>query len=91
MDRFWRMVAHHHGQLLNLSALGVTHPSVRARLDAMVGAFMLRLLPPLEANPGKRLVRTPKIFVQVILRSVTALPSCVPSRTRLPASIAEAK
>jgi uncharacterized protein len=68
MDRFWRMVAHHHGQLLNLSALGaslgVTHPTVRARLDAMVGAFMLRLLPPLEANLGKRLVRSPKIYLR---------------------------
>jgi predicted AAA+ superfamily ATPase len=68
MERFWRMVAHHHGQVLNLSALGaslgVTHPTVRARLDAMVGAFMLRLLPPLEANLGKRLVKSPKIYLR---------------------------
>jgi len=68
MGRFWRMVAHHHAQVLNLStlggSLGVTHPTVRARVDAMVGAFMLRLLPPLEANLGKRLVKSPKIYLR---------------------------
>ena len=68
MGRFWRMIAHHHSQLLNLTALGsslgITHPTVRARVDAMVGAFMLRLLPPLEANLGKRLVKSPKIYVR---------------------------
>lgn len=68
MERFWRMVAHHHGQILNLSALGgslgITHPTVRARVDAMAGAFMLRVLPPLEANLGKRLVKSPKIYLR---------------------------
>jgi predicted AAA+ superfamily ATPase len=68
MDRFWRMIAHHHAQVLNLSALGgslgVTHPTVRARVDAMAGAFMLRVLPPLEANLGKRLVKSPKVYLR---------------------------
>lgn len=40
MGRFWRMIAHQHAQVLNLSALGgslgITHPTVRARVDAMV-------------------------------------------------------
>lgn len=68
MGRFWRMTAHHHGQVLNLTALaqslGVTHPTVRARVDAMVSAFMLRLLPPLAAKPGKRLVKSPKLYLR---------------------------
>lgn len=68
MSRFWRMMAHHHAQLLNLSALGgslgVTHSTVRARVDAMTGAFMLRVLPPLEANLKKRLVKSPKVYLR---------------------------
>lgn len=68
MGRFWRMMAHHHGQVLNLSAvanaLDVSHPTVRARVDEMVGACMLRLLPPLAANLGKRLVKSPKVYVR---------------------------
>ena len=68
MGRFWRMVAHLHGQVLNLSALGaslgVTHPTARARIDELTGAFMLRLLPPFEGNLGKRLVKSPKVYLR---------------------------
>jgi predicted AAA+ superfamily ATPase len=68
MGRFWRIIAHHHGQLLNLSTLAnsldVSHPTVRARVDEMVGAFMLRLLPPFTSNLGKRLVKSPKVYVR---------------------------
>jgi predicted AAA+ superfamily ATPase len=56
MGRFWRMMAHHHGQVLNASALAnsldVSQPTVRARIDEMVGVYMLRVLPPLTANLG---------------------------------------
>lgn len=66
--RFWQMCAHLHGQLWNGSkvagALGVAHTTVRRYLDAMVGAYVLRALPPLAANLGKRLVRSPKVYVR---------------------------
>lgn len=68
MRRFWHMAAHLNGQILNLTglanALDVSHTTVRARVDEMVGAFMLRLLPPLAANLGKRLVKSPKLYLR---------------------------
>lgn len=68
MGRFWRMIAHHHAGTLNLSglanALDISHPTVRSRVDEMVGAFMLRLLPPFVANLGKRVVKSPKVFLR---------------------------
>ena len=68
MRRFWHMSAHLNGQLLNLTglanALDVSHTTVRTRVDEMVGAFMLRLLPPLSANLGKRLVKSPKLYLR---------------------------
>lgn len=66
MSRLWRMAAHCHGQPLNSSrlggALGVSHTTVRNHLGLLQSAFMLRLLPPLRANLGKRLVKSPKLY-----------------------------
>lgn len=80
MRRFWHMSAHLSGQVLNLSSLAnsldVSHPTVRARVDEMVGAFMLRLLPPLSANLGKRLVKSPKLYLRDsgLLHSLLDIP-----------------
>ena len=47
MHRFWRMLAHPHGQLFNASAiaasLGVSGPTVSRCLDGLAGCLMLRL------------------------------------------------
>jgi predicted AAA+ superfamily ATPase len=68
MRRFWRMLSHVHGQLFNASAigasLGVTAPTVSRYLDALTSALMLRRLEPFYANLGKRLVKSPKIYVR---------------------------
>lgn len=68
LARFVRMCAHLHGQMLNLSALGralaTTHTAVRHYVDMLVETFVLRTLPPLEANLGKRLVKSPKVYVR---------------------------
>lgn len=68
LRRFWQMAAHYHGELWNASkigqALGVTHPTVQSYVRTLERAFMLRVLPPLEANLKKRLVKTPKIFLR---------------------------
>ena len=68
LERFWRMCAHVHGQLLNSSrlaaALGVSNHTVRAYLELLERTFMVRLLPPLEGNPGRRLVRSPKVLLR---------------------------
>lgn len=66
--RFWRMLAHYHGQVLNASKLGqaldISHNTVRSYLDILEHTFMVRLLPPLEANLKKRLVKSPKVYIR---------------------------
>lgn len=66
--RLWRLLAHHHGQMLNASklgaALGVTHTTIRSWLDLLSQTFMIRLLEPTETNLGKRLVKSPKVYIR---------------------------
>lgn len=68
LHRLWRLLAHHHGQTLNASklgaTLGVTHTTIRSWLDLLSQTFMIRLLEPTEANLGKRLVKSPKVYVR---------------------------
>ncbi len=68
MRRFWRMVAHLHGQLFNASAvaasLGVSQPTAARYLDHLTQTLMLRRLEPYHANVGKRLVKSPKVYLR---------------------------
>ena len=69
LRRFWRMCAHLHGQLFNASQLGaalggVAHTTVGRYVDLLVDALMLRRLPPYFANVGKRLVKSPKVYLR---------------------------
>lgn len=65
-DRLIRMLAAAHGQLWNASrigqSLGLSYHTVNSYLDFLVGAFLIRRLLPFEANLGKRLVRSPKLY-----------------------------
>ncbi|MCI5225021.1 MAG: ATP-binding protein, partial [Candidatus Electrothrix sp. AR4] len=46
MRRFWTMLAHYHGQVMNYSklgqALGVTHPTVKRYLELLMQTYMVR-------------------------------------------------
>lgn len=69
LHRFWRMTAHLHGSLFNASNLaaslgGISHTTVARYLDALVDTMMLRRLEPLFVNIGKRLVKSPKVYVR---------------------------
>lgn len=68
MQRFWRMLAHLHGQMFNASAiaasLGVSAPSATRWLDQLTSSLMLRRLEPYHTNLGKRLVKSPRIYVR---------------------------
>ncbi|MAE70890.1 MAG: ATPase [Gemmatimonadetes bacterium] len=68
MRRFWTMLAHYHGQALNYSKLGqsmdVSDATIRRWLRALEQTFMVRLLPPLEVNTKKRLVKSPKMYIR---------------------------
>jgi len=66
LRRFWLMIAHYHGQILNTSELGrsmgVTHHTIRKYIDILAGTFMLRILEPWFENLIKRQVKAPKIY-----------------------------
>ncbi len=69
LRRFWTMCAHLHGQMFNASQLGlalggVAHSTVGRYLDVLVDALMVRRLPPYAINIGKRLVKSPKVYVR---------------------------
>ncbi|MFN0159877.1 MAG: ATP-binding protein [Burkholderiales bacterium] len=66
MLRFWRMLAHYHGQIWNAAnparSLGVSEPTVRRYLDTLTQTLMVRQLQPWHENLGKRQVKSPKIY-----------------------------
>lgn len=68
LRRFWMMLAHYHGQTLNLSELGrsfgVADTTVRRYLDILEATFMIRLLRPWHANINKRQVKAPKLYIR---------------------------
>lgn len=68
LRRFWTMLSHYHGQILNLSELarnfGVSDHTVKRYIDLLAGTFMVRLLQPWSVNIGKRLVKNPKLYIR---------------------------
>lgn len=68
ISRFWKMIAHYHGGLLNASKVGqsmdISHNTVRKYLAILEQTFMVRVLQPLEINLKKRLVKSPKIYLR---------------------------
>ena len=66
LRRFWRMIAHHHGNIFNASeigkSLGLNHKTIRHYTDILVGTFMLREVPAWFENISKRQVKSPKIY-----------------------------
>lgn len=68
MRRLLTMLAHQHGGLLNASALGsslgVTHHTVLRHLDVLEAIHLVRRLPPYFRNVGKRLTKSPKVYLR---------------------------
>lgn len=68
LRRLWTMLAHNQGQLLNASRLAagleVSAPTVTRYIDLLVDLLLVRRLEPLHANVGKRLVKSPKVYVR---------------------------
>ncbi len=69
LHRFWRMTAHLHGSLFNASSIaaslgGISHTTVARYLDALTDTMMLRRLEPHFVNIGKRLVKSPRVYVR---------------------------
>ena len=68
LRRFWTMLAHLHGGVLNAAELGraisVDQKSASRYVDILAGTFLVRRLPPWFENVGKRLVKAPKIYLR---------------------------
>lgn len=68
LRRFWTMLAHSQGGLLNAaklaSGLGVSGHTIARYLDLLVDLMLVRRLSPWHANAGKRLVKSPKVYVR---------------------------
>ena len=68
IGRLWQMLAHYHGQIMNVTdlsmSLGVTQRTVNRYIEALEGAFMVRKLQPWHENLKKRQVKSPKIYVR---------------------------
>ena len=68
MGRFWRMLAHYHAQVWNAAELArsmdVSVTAVNRYRDLLSGTFMVRMLPPWFENLGKRLVKSPKVYLR---------------------------
>ncbi len=68
LRRFWTMLAHNQGCLLNAAqiagGLGVSGQTVGRYLDLLVDLLLVRRLQPWTVNAGKRLVKSPKVYVR---------------------------
>lgn len=68
LRRFWTMLCHNQGGLLNAaqlaSALAVDGKTIARYLDLMVDLLLVRRLIPFHTNVGKRLVKSPKVYVR---------------------------
>jgi uncharacterized protein len=68
LRRFWSMLAHNQGELLNAAklaaALGVDGKTVARYLDLLVDLLLVRRLKPWHSNSGKRMVKSPKTYVR---------------------------
>jgi predicted AAA+ superfamily ATPase len=67
IERFWAMLCHYHGQVWNSSefarSFGVSHTTVHKYLDILTSAFVVQQLPPWTENVGKRVVKSPKVYI----------------------------
>jgi len=66
LRRFWMMLAHYHGQIVNFSELGrsfgASDTTIRRYLDLLNATFMVRSLSPWHENISKRQVKAPKLY-----------------------------
>jgi hypothetical protein len=68
LRRFWTMLAHLHGGTLNTAelarAVSLDQKTAARYVDILVGAFLVRRLPPWFVNTGKRMVKAPKVYLR---------------------------
>jgi len=68
LERLFTMLAHNQGQMLNHSqlagALAIAGQTVTHYIDVLVDLMLVQRLQPWSSNLGKRLVRSPKVYIR---------------------------
>ncbi|MBP7189734.1 MAG: ATP-binding protein [Rickettsiaceae bacterium] len=66
--RFWMMLAHYHGKIINYSeigaSLGISDTTVRRYIALMEDTFLIRCLKPWRENIAKRQTKSPKLYIR---------------------------
>lgn len=66
--QLWSMLSQYHGQIVNYSNMAqfleVSVPTIKNYLALLEGTFMVRTLSPWHENMGKRLVKSPKLYIR---------------------------
>lgn len=67
VERLFTMLAHTHGSELNVSklskSLGLSFNTVKSYIDLLIESFQIFVLPVYYKNTGKRLVKSPKLYI----------------------------
>ena len=68
IKRLWQMLAHNHGNILNMSdiskSLGISNHTVKKYVEILTGTFMVRTLDAWYENISKRQVKAPKVYIR---------------------------
>ena len=68
LERLWILLAHNQGNILNSSqfanSLETSAQSVTRYLDLLADLLLVRRLQPYHSNLGKRMIKSPKIYVR---------------------------
>ncbi|TKC60346.1 ATP-binding protein [Pedobacter hiemivivus] len=68
LRRMWTMLAHQQGSQVNVVQLGanldITSPTTKRYLDLLEDLLLIRTLRPWSGNLGKRLVKSPKVYIR---------------------------
>jgi predicted AAA+ superfamily ATPase len=66
LRRFWTLLSHFNGQILNYSEIGrnfgISDATSKKYIDILAGTFMVEVLSPWHANISKRQVKSPKFY-----------------------------
>ncbi len=68
LRRLWTMLAHEQGQMINFSKFGasldLSSPTVKSYVKLLEDLLLIRSIRPWMSNVGKRLVKSPKVYIR---------------------------
>jgi predicted AAA+ superfamily ATPase len=68
LRRLWTMLAHNQGEQINFAKFGasldVAAPTARRYIELLEDLLLIRTLRPWSGNIGKRLVKSPKVYIR---------------------------